>query len=153
MSSEYFAKWYVANKEKLAAKRRERYRNDPAYKEKVLLNSKRSRKKSDTDGAGAGRVVGADGVERNGYTVAEASFMLGVSRETLVAWNRTGTIPVSPFVSKRSYYYTAGQIEGIKKAIEAFKNGEKRVHVRKGNAAFTNMVAEHWNSLPETKQA
>ena len=152
MSSEYFAKWYAENKEKLSQRRRDRYQNDPAYKAKVLSNSKRSRKlarpSTDTIENGSGRVVGKDGVERNCYTVNETAFMLNVSRETLVAWERLGLMPTDPFGGSRRRY-TAGQIQGIKKAIEAHKNGTKRVHVRKDNIGFRAMIDEHWNSLPE----
>ena len=150
MSSEYFAKWYAENKEKLSQRRKERYLNDPTYKAKVLSNSKRSRKRKVED-VGSGRIVGADGVERNCYTVAETSFMLNISRETILAWERGGLIPTSPFVVGKFRYYTAGQIDGVKKAIELFKNGTKRIHVRKENTGFFNLIEEHWNNLPEVR--
>jgi hypothetical protein len=152
MSSEYFAKWYAENKEKLAAKRRERYLNDPTYREKVLSNSKKSRKLVSSEvEKGSGRIVGADGVERNIYSVSETAFLLNVSRETLVLWERAGLLPADPFSGTKSRHFTAGQIDGIKKAIEAHRNGAKRVHIRKDNVGFTTMISEHWNNLPEIK--
>lgn len=151
MSNEYFAKWYAENREKLSQKRRERYQNDPDYREKVLLNSKKSRKslKEVTDGGG-GRLVGADGVERNCYTVSETASLLDVSRETVIQWERSGVMPKDPF-ARNPRCYTAGQVQGIKKAIEAHRNGAKRVHIRKDNVGFTAMISEHWNNLPEVK--
>lgn len=152
MSSEYFAKWYAENREKLSQRRRDRYQNDAAYREKVLQNSKKSRKslKEVTEDGGSGRLVGADGVERNCYTIGETASLLDVTRETVVQWEASGLMPQDPF-GRSPRCYTAGQVHGIKKAIAAHRNGTKRIHVRKGNIGFTAMISEHWNTLPEVK--
>lgn len=145
-NSEYFAKWYEANRQKIADRRRERYLNDPDYKAKVLANSKRSRAPQAV-GSGAGRVVGKDGVERNAYSLAEAALLVGVSRETLVAWNKRGMIPSNPFVN----FYTIGQVDAIRGAIEMRKEDGKRVHIRKSDAGFGLLIAERWSQLGEIK--
>lgn len=152
MSNEYFARWYAENREKLSQRRKERYLNDPNYREKVLLNSKRSRKSvlQVSEDGGSGRAVGADGVERNCYTVSEAASLLDLSRETVIQWEKLGVIPADPF-ARTPRCYTVGQVQGIRKAIEAHRNGTKRIHVRKENIGFTAMISEHWSNLPEVK--
>ena len=142
--SEYFAKWYAANKQKISDRRKERYLTDPAYKEKVLSNSKRSRAPKAID-KGAGRIVGADGVERNAYSLAEAAVLVGVSRETLAAWNKSGLVPVNPFGS----FYTIGQVGAIRSVIEIRKEAGKRVHIKRGDGGFTSLISERWCALPE----
>jgi len=142
--SEYFAKWYAANKQKISDRRKERYLTDPAYKEKVLSNSKRSRAPKSIDN-GAGRIVGADGVERNAYSLAEAAVLVGVSRETLAAWVKGGIVPVNQFGS----FYTIGQVSAVRYAIELRKQEGKRVHIKRTDLGFAEIVSERWNELPE----
>jgi hypothetical protein len=143
-NNEYFAKWYEANKQKIADRRKERYQNDPEYKAKVLANSKRSRSPKFID-RGAGRIVGKDGVERNAYSLAEASVLLGVSRETLVAWVKGGLVPANPFAN----FYTIGQVNAVRYAIELRKQEGKRVHIKRSDFGFAEIVSERWNELAE----
>ena len=42
---EYWCKYYVENKEKIKARRRERFKNDPEYRKKVYRDHRRNLKK------------------------------------------------------------------------------------------------------------
>jgi hypothetical protein len=144
-SSEYYAKWYQANKERLAEKRRERYTNDPAYRSKAIALATQYR---------SGSRVMDESVELNGETVKlfpvnELAQALDVERLTITNWELRGLFPVTPYLltANNKRYYTQGMIDVAKAVVEARRNGAKRIRVATTDATMLEEIRLAWREL------
>lgn len=150
-NSDYFKSWYEKNKEKLSQKRKERYRNDPDYKAKVLQSASVSRKR--TTANAAVRSVTVEGAEYEAHPIVEVAARLGISRETILNWEECGLIPTTPFrlTGRGVRFYTVGMIEVLYSVVKSWHPSEnkKRIHIRKNDTAFTGAITDGWNLLPE----
>lgn len=131
---EYQKYYYEQNKEDLSKQRKDRYKNDPEYREKVKAASKRyraeqreKREKEKPKGAPVKRerrprrpvVVKVNGSEVLAYTVPVLASRVGRSINTINRWIYTGTIPKTPLWSERGdRLYTDAMIRVVKMAIQ-----------------------------------
>jgi predicted DNA-binding transcriptional regulator AlpA len=154
-ASNYFKGWYALNKEKLSQKRKERYRNDPDYKAKVLSAASISRKKA-TDVASV-KSVTVNGAEYEAHPITSVAHQVGISRETILNWEACGLIPTTPFrlTGRGVRFYTVGMIEVLASVVKSWHPSEnkKRIHIRKNDTAFTGAIIEGWNLLPEISKS
>lgn len=95
-----FKKWYSKNKEALAEKRRERYRNDPVYRAKALANRKKQVERTPKM-----KDMLPDEYVYSMPTLAEH---LDISVWKLREWRRRGFFP-EPFKHGREIYFTQAQ--------------------------------------------
>lgn len=144
-SSEYYAKWYQANKERLAEKRRERYVNDPVYRSKAIALATQYRSGS--------RVI-EETIELNGQSerllpVNDLAEALGVERLTITNWEVRGLFPATPYLltASKKRYYTHGMIEAAKAVVEARRNGAKRIRVAATDTKMLEEIRHAWREL------
>jgi hypothetical protein len=131
----YFRDYYSKNKEELAKKRKEKYSNDPEYREKIRIRSValRDKKKAEYDrllalglvekktykkrGPRTYTVV-VNGVSQPAFSIAEMAKKLNRSKFVVMDWIKRGVIPKSPIRTKKGFgLYTDNMIEAISKAI------------------------------------
>jgi hypothetical protein len=131
----YFKSYYERKKDEIAEKRKERYHNDPEYKEKNRIRSIALREKKRAEyerllslglvekkaykkrGPRAYTVV-INGESQPAFSIAEMSKKLNRSKFVVMDWVKRGVIPSSPFRTKRGYsLYTNCMIDAIDKVI------------------------------------
>jgi len=132
-----YKEWYAENKEERNRRRRERYRNDPEYRERVLAPSRKRRRRKRRKRLNAKKVfrmrtthrlyteaVDADGNEVGGvfYTRLALTSVLDVSKRTVIKWIDQGRIPEPPYRSSAGYYlYPLEMIEDLCERRETIK--------------------------------
>lgn len=157
--SEYFAQYYEVNRESLSQKRKEKYENDPEYRERAKQAAKRRRKrlkKEREELRAKGLLPSSD--RRTGprepvevligdsrmlaYTITVAAQKVGRSPDTLNYWAKKGLLPQTPVRSPRGErLYTDGMILIIKSAV--MKRGE----VSAKDGMFRQEILEGWRQL------
>lgn len=172
-SATYFARWYAENGKSLNAERARRYREDPAYKEKVLEQNRAARQKKRTETKVRRRKAGtAERVERawktrpltmtledgseatvQGFTIGAAAALLGVSVQAIRLWERRRYLPGTPFrFDGRDRLYTYDQIETYRHIVH---NLQRRMSSDKIHPKPLWMVRRlvQFSDSPEPRQA
>jgi len=112
-----FKKWYDDNKADFNEQRRERYKNDPNYREKVRLeNAKKSKRKPkprkpfDSFEVVTLNLHGRKTLEC--YSIKDACTLIGRGLQTIRLWIKNKDIPTG-FIQddKRNKYYTVNQVK------------------------------------------
>jgi len=90
-----FQRWYQKNGGQLNAKRRQRYADDPEYRERAKAVSRVARtRRKERGGVSETTVMRIiNGVEVELYRVSAAAEMIGKSPDTIRLWCRKGWIP------------------------------------------------------------
>jgi hypothetical protein len=146
----YNQSYWKKNKEKILAKRKERYRTDPEYRTKIL---KQSRERSKSDRGDIKRKVGRAKLPK-AYSFGDAEvamfsiFFLAqkVSRSIQACrkWEKNGTLPPTPFRKKGVRLYTAEMIEAVASVVNSF--GTVRLPNDENEKIF-NEIVEKWHEL------
>lgn len=110
-----YKEWYAANKERLAKKKKERYANDPEYREKAKLRSKNRNKQK--------HEIPQDGFD---ISFADAAEALGVTLWVLREWRRKSYFP-EPVVRLGSFRFNANQLELLKTLKTFFDQHGRKV--------------------------
>lgn len=100
-----FKEWYEANKGRVSARRKQKYAEDPDYRQSTLDRAAEWRKTNPTpsrSGEARFRVIKGEQVEV--FRIAEVSAMIGRSDQTIRDWEAAGTIPKPSIVSAHRYY-------------------------------------------------
>lgn len=110
----YYQKWYEANREKLAERRRQRYQMDPQVREKAIQRQRKWRK----DHARASTKDSPKFREVNGnlaqvFRISDTAEMAGCSVEFIRKYEQAGVIPRTS-VQSAQRYYTSSQVRLIK---------------------------------------
>jgi DNA-binding transcriptional MerR regulator len=143
-----FKKWYEENKGTFNAARKERYKNDPEYKAKVLRQNQeaRRRRKERAIQEGAQRRLATkvtlspgwkevdtlydmegNVVDGSGVTIGAVAGALGRSPQTLRLWEERGVIPGTPYRSGRGdRVYTMEQIAEIRELAGTLPKRKQR---------------------------
>ncbi len=98
-----WSRWYQANKEDIALKRKHRYDTDPEYREKALAYSARRRellKKQKKD---------KPSLDSHPYTQVEAAAVLDVAPTTIRDWMLKGYFP-KPKLWRRRFVFSPEQV-------------------------------------------
>jgi hypothetical protein len=131
--------WYAKHAAELAEKRRQRYENDPEYKQKVLEQNRayREKKSAEAKKIPKPRVriprhrkpvainVPINGVLTLKQLVHVGYFARAISRSvpTVHQWERSGVLPRTPFTlvgrNKQERLYTSEMIAVVRSAMEA----------------------------------
>lgn len=132
---EYQRFYYQQRKEELSNKRKQKYREDPEYRQKVMEASKAYRDKQKIKMAklkAAGKIISKrhrgprkpvvlniNGKAVYAYTLSTLAERVGRSRDTINHWISIGTIPKTPLWSKRGdRLYTDAMILIVKMAVQ-----------------------------------
>jgi hypothetical protein len=135
-----FKKWYDANKEEFAKRRRERYHADETFRKNALERSASYRR---------GKRVEERGLPP-GYSVthSDACEKLGIEAPVLRAWARKNYYP-EPFQANKRIYFTEGQITLLTHLVAFFQM--QPPHRRLGPIALkkldelTSYIHANWN--------
>lgn len=121
-----FDDWYAENKRTLAAKRRERYKKDPNYRERCKENARkyyhRVKKRAKSDHTSM-----VDQKGRRLYTISWVAKV--INRSTFVAreYFRTGGFPQPTYYDKRGWrLFTADQLNVLARAFQMYDDGRMK---------------------------
>lgn len=132
--SEYNRSYYYSKRDELLARKRERYLNDPEYREKLKSDASRRRRENRT-----GPTMSFAGKTVPVFRATGLAEELGKCLSTINFWQKHGTIPETPFRSEGGYrLYTAEMIDGIRSALVAIPRPER------GDKGFYELVKESW---------
>ena len=139
-----FRKWYAKNGADLNAKRRQRYAEDPSYRDKAKVSSGMSRQRRKERGGVAEtsvlRVV--DGKEIEMFRVSAVGEMIGKSPDTIRLWCRKGWIPNGEAGEHRLYHLH--QIKLLKVLAETLEKSRYKKSYKKTLQACTEFIHENW---------
>lgn len=169
---EYYARYYEKNKERLAAEKRSRYRNDPEYRKAARDRAKLRRRELSQQEKETRKKTGVV-VSRRGprepksymikvndtpmevmmYTLGQVAKILRREIQTVRKWERDGVIPKPTYRSKgKSGYrlYTQLQVDGIRDAYRAatMTHGASAVRRRIKTTGFPEAVKKLWLDYP-----
>jgi len=141
----YYRDWYAKNRERIAAKKRERYQKDKAYRDAVIQRARDRAKKLTGSGEaqkGTVRSLVVDGVRRDVLTSTAVATMAGRTRRVIQAWEDAGWIP-QPTLPGDHRCYTRGQAQLVRKVALALDKGLSGPEFE----AVVAEVAEQWGSV------
>ena len=147
-TTEYNKKYYMDNKEKLAAKRKERYATDEVYRDAQRERSDKRRKllaeqKPDSTGK-SGRprkpvLVETINGTKNAFTIGHFATVIGRPQITIRSWIGRGVIPKSPFkTASGETLWTQDMIIVVATALSG------RGQISSGDSRFTQEIADGW---------
>jgi hypothetical protein len=161
----YFAKYYEENREAVLDKKKERYKNDPEYRNKIKEASKARRqalaeekkrlgipRKKKGDSPLWFRIqVGNEEVPVRMYTVGQLAKRLGRKPQTIRVWESNGLIPEAMYRNTaKDRLYTELQIKLILAAYDLAEEmyGVQKVSNRIGETNFSKNVWAIWEKYP-----
>jgi len=123
----YFQGYYKENKEEILQKRKERYQNDPDYREKVLQSSRDYRRNQRKDPRVKTRRfqkpiegVSADGTGVRLHSVGALAILLQRSVQAINHWQKKGLLPDTPYRDSREFrFYTPAMMQAIQEEVGA----------------------------------
>jgi hypothetical protein len=152
---EYQKKYYQANRERLLAKSRERYKNDPEYRAKILAVTRKRGGMIDTMKSGVGssfrvrlpKKIKLNGKETWGYGIYYLAQKVGKSIPTVNSWEQKGLLPATPFRSGGGHrLYTARQIDAVVEVVRSRGMARLPNH----DQDFYREVVEKWKTCGVT---
>lgn len=134
MSNDYNKEYYRKNRERILARKRERYASDPKYREKVKRDVAARRAEES-----ACAKVEVNGVMVDALKVSEFAEEVGKSVSTINNWQKHGTIPETPFRSPGGFrLYTSDMARAVKQALSMNERPSR------GDKEFCGAVAQLW---------
>lgn len=166
--SHYFRKWYLLNKDYIAAKRKRRYQTDSEYREKCLENTRRysaeraeKRKQARLERAhdptpivrdltpiGRDISVQLDGqtVKTKVYRVGELQRRLQRSRASITNWLKHGILPRARYATPSGFrLYTQEELECIE---QTYIDVGMHAMIPGSIQAFRTLIQARWNAMP-----
>lgn len=111
-----YQRWYKKHAAELAEKRKKKYAEDPAYRERVKGHTAKTRAKQ--------KQASPERPSEYTYSQNEVAEALGVSTFVLRSWRSRDYYPM-PFQHGGKYYFKESQIELLKKLQEVFKESRR----------------------------
>ena len=157
--SDYFAAYYEVNKEKLAEKRRNRYQNDPEYRERIKEAARERRRRAREEreqlkvegrlpppkykgGIGNPATVLLGDKMVPAYSITILADRVGKPLYVVQYWARRGLLPQTPFRSNSgSRLYTQQMINAVKRAVN------RRDKISTKDDSFRLEIKAAWRSL------
>lgn len=157
-----YKEWYKEHSSELAEKRRQRYKSDPDYKQKVLDQNRAYREKKSQEAARIPKPrvriprhrkpvalsVPINGVETLKQLVHVGYFARAIGRSvpTIHQWERSGILPRTPFMltgrNKQERLYTAEMIAVVRSALEK-RNGT----ISSSDQSFHEDIVRGWKDI------
>lgn len=122
----YFEAYYEENKDEIAQKRKERYENDPQYREKVLKASRdyRARQRQGRRRVRMPRFQKpkiretGDGGKIRLYSVGAFAASISRSVQAINHWEKIGILPRTPYRDGRGFrHYTTRMMESVQDQV------------------------------------
>lgn len=162
--SSYFAKYYAENKEKILSRRRQRYKEDPEYREKIMARAREAKRKllakrkveraknKDKNQPTRFRIqYGDEEIPVDMYTTGQVAKKLGRTTQTIRIWEKNGLIPEALYrTTAHDRLYTELQltllVEAYRKVVKRF--GARKVLTRIGSTNFSDLAHKIWEDHP-----
>lgn len=112
-----YRKWYESNGSDYNQKRKDRYANDPEYRDRIKAQARETRERRKERGGVQETSVIRDGVEV--YRVSAAAELLGKSPDALRSWVRKGWVPENNEQVHR--FYTKAQIRLMQRLVDVIQ--------------------------------
>lgn len=162
--SSYFAKYYADNKDKILSRRRERYKEDPEYREKIKARAREAKRKllakrREERAKNKDKITpiwfqiqyGGKEIPVKMYTTGQVAKKLGRTTQTIRIWEKNGLIPEATYrTAAHDRLYTELQlnllIEAYRKAVKRF--GARKVQTRIGSTNFSELAHQIWEDYP-----
>jgi len=149
-------KWYDENKERLNSERRRRYREDKAYRERMLEAGRkwreRTKPKTATSGGRAGgpmpiKYISINGRQVKVYSNGTLAKMLGIKIGTLRVWLARGIIPEATYRDDgENRLWTEDQVDVILTARKVSLTQQGNVQWK--SSAFPQLVKAEFDKMP-----
>lgn len=132
-----FSKWYESNKESLAEKRKQRYANDPEYRERAKANRANQLAKTRSS---------TPLPDRYTTTFQDAAEELGIGIWKFRHWRKNNYFP-EPYQFGKYLYFTDSQID-LLGALEAYLANYPRLpgHAKPELDNLVNLIHTNWNA-------
>lgn len=114
---DYYAQWYAENRARRNARRRKRWREDPAYRRRQVRKRPRRRKRSRDRQHLAPLELEAGGRVIVLWSVGVLAKWIGRTVRTVDSWQARGALPETPFRRGGVRYYSEGMIKAIQDAL------------------------------------
>lgn len=167
-SMEYGKQYYQDNRKDLLEKKRQRYRNDTEYREKIQtaarerkrrITAERREARKDEDFVAKRKerpiwfTIEINGVDTpvRMHTSGQLAKRLGRLPQTMRVWEKRGILPEALYRNAaKDRLYTEVQVSGI---VAAYDEAEERfgtalVSYRISSTNFAELVAEFWKQHP-----
>jgi hypothetical protein len=130
-----YRKWYEKNKERLSAKRKQRYADDPEYRQRAIERSRRHRRGESP------APLPADGV-----SFPEAALRVGVGISTLREWRSKGWFP-EPTRHNHAFWFAEAQLQLLIKLKEFLRKYKMRLdtYQRDEFNQLREFIQANWN--------
>lgn len=154
---EYQQTYYELNKDELSEKKKNRYKNDPEYRESIRKSTKKHRLKAREERErliAEGKIhkrkpvenkpiyVFCNGEEKRAYRAKKLAENIGKSIHTLNFWSRSGIFPDTPYRTKRGdRLYTGAMIFVVRIAVR------KRIDISYKDMSFYNEIVDGWKEF------
>lgn len=130
--------YYEKNREKIAEKRKQKYRDDPEYREEARRRAKEYKVQNPVSRATV--VV----PEKYTMTLVEAAAQLDVNISTLRDWMKLGMFP-KPALYGNVYYLTESQFGLLQKLAEFISTYGARTALRSAEfAGLKDLITVNW---------
>lgn len=121
----YYDEWYQENRKSLSERRKEKYEQDPEYREKILKRSAeyRERQRDVTQVRiprhQKPRIFNYDGVDIPLYSIGAFAGYINRSVQSINHWEKGGLLPRTPYrVGERGFrYYSAEMMEVVRRIV------------------------------------
>lgn len=136
----YNKNYYAENRDRILEKKRGRYHEDAGYREqcKAQARERRMEHKENREDP----MIEVGGIRSAAFPVRVLSERIGKSVSTINHWQRTGTIPATPFYSGGGHrLYTEGMIVVVFRALSVFP------FPKTGSEDFFNAVKYGWSRI------
>lgn len=143
-----FKDWYDENKKKLNAKKKERYENDPKYKDAARQRVRDKYNAENRIFEDGSRVVTIDGVEYVAYKLSDAAEMLEINLNTLRGYFQRGYLPLIHFDDTQLKLVTVEQLRLIKRFIDATEDLTPMQAAEK----HSKYINKHWRDSHGSKK-
>jgi hypothetical protein len=140
--AEYNRKYYQKKKADILARKRDRYNNDPEYREKMKKAAREQRRKRRGDTPKTPPVIEVGDIRERAHPVSTLAERINKSVSTINHWQRVKILPMTPFYSGGGHrLYTDSMITVIEQALSLFPRPGR------GDDSFFQAVRNGWDNL------
>lgn len=135
----YNKKYYDRNKVKLTERKKERYKRDAVYRDRVRARARQQHAEAIRQKGGKVPRLSLTGEVVLVWKAGKAAKKLGITTYQLTDWERHGLLPAPTVIGCRAYY--DHQLELIAMARDAVK---KRHNIKKALEDVGGVIADRW---------
>lgn len=143
-----FKDWYEENKKDLNKKKKERYENDPEYKEAAKERVHQKYREEHGIFEDGSRIVYLDGEQYVAYKLSDAAHQLGININTLRGYFHREYLPMIYFDDTRLKLVTVDQLP----LIQRFLTAMEKLPAREAAQKHAKYINNHWRDRNVSKK-